>query len=70
MSRRTKKCPKCDSESIAEILYGMPAFDEQMKRDIDSGKIVLGGCCVCDDDAKWHCNKCEYEWKPIRKNSR
>jgi hypothetical protein len=70
MSHRLKKCPKCGSDSIAEILYGLPAFDEQMERDIDSGKIVLGGCCISDDSSKGHCNKCKYEWGSVRGNSR
>jgi len=42
-SRKPKKCPECGSGSIAEILYGLPAYDEQMEGDLDAGKIVLGG---------------------------
>lgn len=54
------KCPKCGDENIAEILYGLPAFDESLERDLESGKVVLGGC---EDDAKcWHCNSCKNEF--------
>jgi hypothetical protein len=62
MSRKPKKCPECGSGSIAEILYGLPAYDEQMERDLDASKIVLGGCCVSDDSPEWHCNECEHKW--------
>jgi len=62
-----KKCPKCGSDSIAEILYGLPAYDEQMERDLEAGKIVLGGCCIFDDSPRWHCNKCEHEWGSIER---
>ena len=65
MQSKPKKCPECGSDSIAEILYGLPAYDEQMERDLDAGKIVLGGCCVSDDSPEWHCNKCKHEWGSI-----
>jgi hypothetical protein len=26
------------------------------------GKFVLGGCCISDDSAKWHCLDCEHEF--------
>lgn len=38
-------CPRCGSRDTAEILYGMPAYSE-IKDEIESGKIVLGGCCI------------------------
>ena len=28
----------------------------------EKGKVMLGGCCVTDDDPDWHCKECEYEW--------
>lgn len=38
------RCPRCGSEHTAEILYGMPAFSEELKKKMDSGEVVLGGC--------------------------
>ncbi len=38
------KCPYCGSKSTARILYGLPAFSEELQRKLDSGKISLGGC--------------------------
>jgi hypothetical protein len=61
--RKSKKvCPKCGGNSIASILRGYPIFSEKLDQDIRDGKVVLGGCCVMDNDPKWHCNKCENEW--------
>ena len=40
------KCPYCGSKNTARILYGLPAFSEELQRKIDSGKISIGGCCV------------------------
>ena len=63
--RRYKKnliCPKCQSDNIARYQYGMPVMDPEMERDLDKGKVVLGGCCVTDEDPDRHCNNCEYDW--------
>jgi len=56
-----KKCPKCSSsKGVIRIVYGMPGFDLQQEE--LEGKIILGGCCVTDDDPNWHCKECQYEW--------
>jgi len=52
------ECPACGSNKIAVIFYGMPAFSE-VEKDIEEGKIVLGGCCISDDDPTWKCIACE-----------
>ena len=52
------KCPHCGSRNTANILYGMPAFSEKFQKDLDNGKIVLGGCCITGFDPKKHCNDC------------
>ncbi len=56
------KCPFCGSESIAEILYGMPAFSEELDRELEQKKIILGGCIISEDSPEFHCNKCHREW--------
>jgi hypothetical protein len=60
-SSRTKprKCPACGGKSIASFLYGMPAYSEKLRADLDSGKVVLGGCCIWDDQPTWKCNNCD-----------
>jgi hypothetical protein len=27
--------------------------------DMEAGRVVLGGCCVTEDDPKWQCADCE-----------
>ena len=52
------KCPKCGSKKLAPILYGMPAFDEEMKRKLDNRELVLGGCGITGADPQYHCFGC------------
>ena len=59
--RRPKKCPACGGEPVASILWGMPAFSEKLNQDLESGRVVLGGCCVSMDDPEWQCTVCEVE---------
>ena len=64
-----KKCPKCKSNSVASILFGMPAFSEKLMKDKDEGRVVFGGC-VIDENFRpdWHCNQCKYEWEKSKQN--
>lgn len=62
MSKIPKQCPKCGAKSIAEILYGLPDFDEELNSDLKEGRLVLGGCIVSDDAPQWHCNECRHEF--------
>ena len=66
------KCPYCGSRNTARILYGMPAFSDELKAKLDSGKLHLGGCClfgVPDEnggminlDPGRYCNDCHKEF--------
>ena len=57
-------CPNCNSDNIASILFGMPAFSEELMKDKEEGKVVFGGC-VIDESFRpdLHCNDCKYEWE-------
>lgn len=59
--RQPEKCPACDERKIAEILYGMPAYSAELQADLDAGRIVLGGCCIGNDDPAWQCTACGAE---------
>jgi transposase-like protein len=61
MKQRPRKCPRCGSERIARILYGMPAFPEELRRELEAGRAVLGGCVVTGNDPRWQCTSCRYE---------
>ena len=56
--QKPRKCPECGKAPIASILYGMPAFDEDLEQKMNEGRIALGGCCVSDDDPAWECTNC------------
>jgi hypothetical protein len=59
---KPSKCPVCNSEKIADILYGYPDFSEELDNHIKSGDIVLGGCVVDGDEPAWKCIVCNTEF--------
>jgi len=56
--RKPRVCSECGSKRIANIEYGLPYLSETERMDVESGKIVLAGCVVSDDDPKWECADC------------
>ena len=46
-------CPKCGKSKVSIILYGLPAYSEEMQKDIDEGRIFLAGCMVEDSIPKY-----------------
>jgi hypothetical protein len=53
-----ERCPDCSSERIAAISYGLPTFDEELRRDLEGGRVVLGGCTIMDRAPTWRCLGC------------
>ena len=51
--KKLHKCPECGSIRIADILYGLPVWSQKLDEDLKVGKLVLGGCCITEDDPKW-----------------
>ena len=62
LKRKPRKCPKCGFSPVASILYGMPAYDEELERRLEDKSLVLGGCVVGYDDPKWECAGCGTEF--------
>ena len=60
MSRQDPKCPKCDSDKVAPIVFGYPS--NELFEWADRGEVSLGGCCVTPNDPEWHSKDCEYQW--------
>ncbi len=56
------KCVKCGSKNVAEYLWGLPKYDEQLEKEITDGKIVLGGCEVLPYSPKYKCNDCKKDF--------
>lgn len=57
--KKPRKCPACGSKGIASYLYGMPIFSKKLEKEMETGKTILGGCCISDDDPIWKCLSCE-----------
>jgi hypothetical protein len=55
-------CPRCGSDAVAEILYGLPAFSPELEMELDAGRLVLGGCTVWDGRADLSCTACGLEF--------
>lgn len=56
------KCPNCNKEWIAEILWGYPEDTQALEQELERKEIVLGGCLVTNHDPKWECNDCNHQW--------
>lgn len=54
----SRKCPYCGATKLAKILYGMRFMNEGLMRDLKNHRIVLGGCCISDDDPEYQCVVC------------
>lgn len=54
-----RKCPKCGKSKILEIIYGMPAYSEELQKDFDEGIIFLAGCMIEDSAPKYICRWCK-----------
>ncbi|MCL1831070.1 MAG: hypothetical protein FWG21_06530 [Oscillospiraceae bacterium] len=57
------KCPSCGSYEIAKILYGLPYFNDDLKKKLEAKEIVLGGCIVYEGNPEFYCNSCEISFK-------
>jgi|GEM_PF-1903425 len=63
-SKKELICPKCESKNVARVMMGMPIFTKRLERDIEDGKIILGGCSVSDGgDPQLVCNACKHQWR-------
>ena len=51
-------CPACGSQKIATYLYGLPIFSSELQKELDEGKLKLGGCDITEDVPDYSCNDC------------
>jgi len=49
-------CPFCGCCALLKIEYGMPTCEAE--RAEERGELLLGGCCVTDNDLQWYCPSC------------
>lgn len=56
-------CPKCKSNSVARIEYGLIDIGEispELQEKLRKKEVVLGGCVVYPQ--KYYCNDCGHKW--------
>ncbi|SMP64288.1 hypothetical protein [Anoxynatronum buryatiense] len=63
MAINYKKCPRCGKRDSIPIVYGYPTVE--LAEEAEKGKVVLGGCCVMEDDPEFHCQNCNYQWNRL-----
>ena len=59
---RKPECPNCGGKQVAKYLYGIPKITKEIERDVEAGRIVLGGVKDKKDSPIWYCNDCQHEW--------
>ena len=60
--KKPSKCPQCGAADIWTVEYGYFAgYDEDLKRDLEKRKVLLGGCVVEEDPVEFVCKGCGWE---------
>ncbi len=54
-------CPRCGSEDILPIVYGMPG--PSLTEESLAGRVVLGGCLLVPDAPDRACRDCRRRWR-------
>lgn len=55
---RPEACPSCGSQESATLLYGLPAFTDELRQAIEQKKVLLAGCPVYAGAPLWQCSVC------------
>ena len=63
MNYQPLRCPTCGSADAKPICYGLP--DDVTIAAAQSGLVVLGGCCISDNDPHWCCHACGNHWGDV-----
>ena len=59
-----KVCPKCKSKDITVTIYGLISESgmKDLEKELENGKVRLGGCCIDENSKQFWCNNCTFEW--------
>ncbi len=57
-AQKPAQCPECGKAPVARILYGYAAMNDKLAKEIQEGRITLGGCCISMDDPALACTQC------------
>lgn len=58
LKKKPRSCPACGNRPVATILYGMPAFSDDLEADLERGVVTIGGCLLSPDAPVWECAHC------------
>jgi hypothetical protein len=61
MEAAPTKCPRCHSDEVIPIVYGMPSPD--LIEESRAGRVALGGNVVWPEAPEWRCVACGLEWR-------
>ena len=58
------RCPYCGSTDSAKYIYGFVGLDGLVRRKVEEGKWILGGCVISgsEDFRKRHCKACNKDF--------
>lgn len=59
---REHPCPRCASESVARISYGLPDMSPDLRARILAGEVSAGGCVLREGAGSLVCNACMHSW--------
>ena len=45
-------------------------FSDELLKEVDSGKIILGGCIILEGAPKYHCNDCDEDFGGVTSKNR
>ena len=60
--KRKRTCPKCGSEEVGPIVYGLPDLTPENRARLDRQKAVLGGCLMEEGQPTRYCHHCGHKW--------
>ncbi len=62
---KPQECPQCSYSQLTEILFGYIQYNEEQMRDVESEKILIGGCMIPEDPPDWCCLRCGTQFFPV-----
>jgi hypothetical protein len=60
--KQMPNCPRCGSESVVSIVYGLPSEESMEASRRGAIDVVRGGCCISVSSPRWHCRHCKLSW--------
>ncbi len=55
-------CPQCQSDKVAQILYGQVPMTQELQTLINEKRVILGGCAFSENLPTWSCTDCQHQF--------